>query len=82
MNYVLITPARNEEAFIAKALDSVVAQTLLPARWIIVDDGSLDRTAEIAASYAERYPWIELIRRPQHLDRSFAGKVHAFNGRI
>ncbi len=79
MNYVLITPARNEEAFIAKALDSVVAQTLLPARWIIVDDGSLDRTAEIAASYAERYPWIELIRRPQHLDRSFAGKVHAFN---
>ena len=79
MNYVLITPARNEQAFIAKALDSVVAQTLLPARWVIVDDGSTDRTAQIVESYAERYPWIELVRRPQFLDRSFAGKVHAFN---
>jgi biofilm PGA synthesis N-glycosyltransferase PgaC len=79
MNYVLITPARNEQAFIAQALDSVVAQTLLPARWVIVDDGSTDRTAEIVGSYAERYPWIELIRRPRLLDRSFAGKVHAFN---
>jgi glycosyltransferase involved in cell wall biosynthesis len=79
MNYVLVTPARNEQAFIAQVLDSVVAQTLLPARWVIVDDGSTDRTAEIVESYAQRYPWIELVRRPQHLDRSFAGKVHAFN---
>ena len=79
MNYVLVTPARNEQTFIAKALDSVVAQTLLPVRWVIVDDGSTDRTAEIVESYAQRYPWIELVRRPQHLDRSFAGKVHAFN---
>jgi len=79
MKYVLITPAHNEEAFIQKTLESMVAQTLRPARWIIVDDGSTDRTAEIVESYEKQYPWIELVRRPQRLDRSFAGKVHAFN---
>lgn len=79
MRYVLITPAKNEERFIAKTLDSMVVQTLLPERWVIVDDGSTDNTAEIVASYAQRYPWIELIRRRPQPHRSFAGKVHAFN---
>jgi poly-beta-1,6-N-acetyl-D-glucosamine synthase len=79
MNYALITPARNEEKFITKTLDSMVAQTLLPERWVIVDDGSTDRTAEIVEPYTKRFPWIELVRRPQRLDRSFAAKVHAFN---
>ena len=44
-----------------------------------MDDGSTDRTAEIVDSYAKQYPWIELIRRPRRPDRSFAGKVYAFN---
>jgi poly-beta-1,6-N-acetyl-D-glucosamine synthase len=79
MNYVLITPARNEEAFIRKTLDSMVAQTVLPERWVIVDDGSTDHTAEIVESYAKRHPWIDLVRRVQDRDRNFAGKVHAFN---
>jgi poly-beta-1,6-N-acetyl-D-glucosamine synthase len=79
MKYILITPAHNEEAFIEKTLASMVAQTMLPERWVIVDDGSTDRTAEIVEGYAERFPWIELVQRPQRLDRSFAGKVHAFN---
>jgi len=79
MRYVLITPAKNEKRFIAKTLDSMVGQTLLPERWVIVDDGSTDNTAEIVESYARRYPWIELIRRQPLPDRSFAGKVHAFN---
>lgn len=79
MKYVLITPARNEERFIAKTLESVVAQTVLPERWVIVDDGSTDKTAEIVETYAEHYAWIELVRRPQRPDRSFASKVHAFN---
>jgi len=79
MKYVLITPAHNEEAFIEKTLASMVAQTMLPERWVIVDDGSSDRTAEIVKGYAERLPWIELVQRPQRLDRSFAAKVHAFN---
>jgi glycosyltransferase involved in cell wall biosynthesis len=79
MKYVLITPSRNEETFVTMTLDSMVAQTLLPQRWIFVDDGSTDKTAEIVESYARRYPWIELVRRPHGLNRSFAGKVHAFN---
>lgn len=79
MKYILITPARNEAAFIEKTLDSMIAQTSRPEQWVIVDDGSTDRTAEIVERYAARWPWIELVRRPQHVDRSFAGKVHAFN---
>jgi biofilm PGA synthesis N-glycosyltransferase PgaC len=79
VKYVLITPAHNEETFITKTLDSMMAQTALPERWVIVDDGSDDRTAEIVARYAERHPWIDLVRRPRSLDRNFAGKVHAFN---
>jgi poly-beta-1,6-N-acetyl-D-glucosamine synthase len=79
MKYVLITPSRNEEKFIRKTLDSMVAQTQLPLRWVIVDDGSTDRTGEIAEDYARRYPWIEVVRRSRQPDRSFAGKVHAFN---
>ena len=79
MKYVLITSARNEDAFIAKTLDSVVSQTVLPERWVIVDDGSTDHTAEIVERYAARYPWIELVRLPQRQDRNFAAKVHAFN---
>jgi poly-beta-1,6-N-acetyl-D-glucosamine synthase len=79
MNYALITPARNEEAFIEKTLESMCAQTLPPVRWVIVDDGSTDRTPEIVHAYAKRFPWIEMVQRPKHLDRSFAGKVHAFN---
>ena len=79
MKYILITSARNEEAFIAKTLDSVVTQSVLPERWIIVDDNSTDRTAKIIEDYARRYPWIELVRRVQDRDRNFASKAHAVN---
>jgi len=79
VKYVVITPARNEEAFIEKTLASMVAQTRVPERWVIVDDGSTDRTGAIVQAYVERYPWIELVQRPQRQDRNFAGKAHAFN---
>jgi glycosyltransferase involved in cell wall biosynthesis len=79
MKYVLITPAHNEEAFIEKTLASMVAQTVLPERWVIVDDGSTDQTAKIVQKYVERYQWIELVGRPQRKDRSFACKAYAFN---
>ncbi len=79
MKYVLITSARNEEAFIGRTLDSVVTQTRLPERWIIVDDGSVDRTAEIAAGYTKRFPWITLIRNSRREGRNFAAKADAVN---
>src|SRR5437773_12206414 len=77
MKYVLITAARNEEAFVRRTLDSVVAQTLLPEQWVIIDDGSTDHTAEIVESYAKRQPRIELVRRGQDGDRNVASKAHA-----
>ena len=82
MKYVLITSARNEQAFIAKTLDSVAAQTQLPERWLIIDDGSTDRTAEIAESYAKRFPWIILVRNPKREGRNFAAKAGAVNAAL
>lgn len=79
LTYVLISPSRNEARFIEETLKSVVAQTVLPLKWVIVNDGSTDATGEIAAKYAERYDWIEVVNRPVRKDRNFAAKVHAFN---
>jgi biofilm PGA synthesis N-glycosyltransferase PgaC len=77
--YVLVTPARNESAFIEKTLESVVRQTIPPAKWVIVNDGSTDATGDIVAKYAEKYPWIELVNLPVRRERNFAAKVYAFN---
>lgn len=79
MNYALITPAHNEADKIAKTIDSVAAQSVLPLRWVIVDDGSTDRTGEIAEEYAARLPWITVLRRPVRMQRSFKGKALAVN---
>src|SRR6266481_9757384 len=78
LSYVLITPARNEAAFIEQTIESVVAQTVRPAKWVIVSDGSTDGTDEIVSKYAAENPWIELIRMPERRERHFAGKVYAF----
>jgi len=77
--YVLITPARNEAAYIERVIQSVTSQTTPPAKWVIVDDGSADTTAAIVKKYLPRYDWIELVEVTKHKERSFAGKVHAFN---
>jgi biofilm PGA synthesis N-glycosyltransferase PgaC len=77
--YVLITPARNEARFIELTIQSVVAQTARPLRWVIVSDGSTDGTDEIVSKYAAEHRWMELIRMPERAERNFAGKVHAFN---
>lgn len=79
LKYVLITPARNEAQYIELTLRSMVAQTRPPLKWIIVSDGSTDRTDEIVEAYVSQYPWIELLRMPERQERHFAGKVHAFN---
>jgi glycosyltransferase involved in cell wall biosynthesis len=78
-SYVLITPARNEAKFIQLAIESVVRQTIRPAKWIIVSDGSTDGTDEIVMKYAAQHHWIELLRKPERAERHFAGKVDAFN---
>jgi glycosyltransferase involved in cell wall biosynthesis len=77
--YVLITPARNEAEFIELTIKSMVAQTVRPAKWVIVSDGSTDGTDEIVKKYAADHDWIELLRMPERRERHFAGKVYAFN---
>jgi glycosyltransferase involved in cell wall biosynthesis len=76
---VLVTPARNEERFIEATIEAVVAQTVRPVRWVIVNDGSTDRTGGIVRRHAARHDWIDAVDMPERRDRSFAAKVHCFN---
>ncbi|MGA3179303.1 MAG: glycosyltransferase family 2 protein [Verrucomicrobiota bacterium] len=75
LKYVLITAARNEEGFIENTIRSVVAQTMKPTKWVIVSDGSMDRTDEIVKGYAARHEWIELVRMAGEREYQFAAKV-------
>lgn len=75
--YVLMTAAYNEEAFIERTLNSVVSQTLLPCRWVIVSDGSSDRTDEIVESYARQHDFIRFLRVTRPPGRNFGSKVLA-----
>jgi len=77
--YVLITAARDEEAYIEDLLSSVMAQTLQPLRWLIMSDGSTDRTDEIVRGYAAECPFIELVRVTPDEHRSFGSKARAIN---
>jgi glycosyltransferase involved in cell wall biosynthesis len=77
--YVLVTPSRNEEAFIEKTIESVIHQTFRPLKWVIVNDGSTDSTGAIAERYAAEHDWIEVVNRPVRKERNFAAKVYAFN---
>ncbi len=77
--YVLISPCRNEAGYMRETLGSVLAQTIPPAKWIIVDDGSTDRTPEILADYASRLPFLQVVTRPDRGRRSVGpGVVDAF----
>lgn len=78
LRYVLITPARNEAKYLENTIRSVIQQTHLPERWVIVNDGSTDDTGIIAARYAAQYDWIKCVDRPQRQTRDFAAKVYAF----
>ncbi len=76
--YVLITPAYNEGRFIAKTIESVLAQTRQPLRWVIVNDGSTDDTWDIVQRYAERCGFIEACRRQREAGETYYGSnVHA-----
>ena len=77
--YVVVTPARNEAENIERTIKSMVAQSWKPERWVIVSDGSTDKTNEIIEGYAREHSWIELVRLEDRKDRNFAGKVGAFN---
>ena len=78
-SYLLISPCRDEADYMRKTLDSVVAQSVTPAKWVIVDDGSTDATPEILAEYAARHDWIEVVRKPDRGGRAVGpGVIEAF----
>jgi glycosyltransferase involved in cell wall biosynthesis len=61
MNYYIVIPAHNEEAFMALTLQSLADQTVLPTKAVIVNDNSTDKTADIVLAFAEKHPWISLV---------------------
>ena len=77
--YVLITTARNEARFIERTIQTIVAQSLLPKRWIIVSDGSTDETDDIVKQYGTSHPWILLMRRESTRERNFRNMAFAIN---
>ena len=74
-SYCIITPCRDEARYARRALDTVLAQTVRPTTWVIVDDGSTDDTPAILADYAARHPFIRVLTRPNRGDRKLGGGV-------
>lgn len=78
-SYVIVSPVRNEQKYLAHVIASVANQTILPKRWVIVDDGSTDRTAEILKQAAQTYPWITVVTRKDRGYRQLGkGEAEAF----
>jgi len=73
--YVIITPARDEEKYIEATIECVCRQTILPEEWVIVDDGSTDRTGEILDRVAAQLPWMRVIHRGNRGFRKPGGGV-------
>lgn len=77
--YALVTAAFNEEALIEQTIVSVLAQSHLPVRWIVVSDGSTDGTDAIVSRYAAQHDFLRLIRIGARHSRNFAAQVNAIN---
>ena len=80
MNYVVVSPVKDEERNISRTLESMLDQTMKPLRWIIVDDGSRDRTADVVQSYAGSHSFVYLLRRDIRQARQTGiAEIVAFN---
>jgi len=78
--YVVISPVRDEEAYLRFTIESMLSQTVRPAEWVIVNDGSSDNSASIIDEYAGQYSWIRAIHRQNRgFRKSGGGVVEAFN---
>lgn len=79
--YLIVSPCRDEAKFMRRTLDSVIAQSIRPDLWVIVDDGSTDATARILAEYEEKekFPFIRVVTRTDRGTRSVGpGVIDAF----
>jgi poly-beta-1,6-N-acetyl-D-glucosamine synthase len=80
IKYVVITPVRDEEEHLPSTIASMLRQTVRPAEWVIVNDGSKDATGRIIDDYANRNPWIRALHRADRgFRKSGGGVVDAFN---
>lgn len=80
IRYVVVSPVRDEREHLAKTVESVIGQTIRPAEWVIVNDGSTDGTAEIIDRYAARYPWLHAVHRENRgFRKSGGGVMEAFS---
>jgi len=73
--YVVITPVRDEEAFLRKTVDSIINQTVRPAEYVLVNDGSSDRTGEIVDQYCLEHSWIRAVHRTDRGYRKWGGGI-------
>lgn len=80
--YVVVTPAHNESETILKVMECLAVQTILPARWVVVDDASTDQTADLVRTAQAQFDWIDLIRLQREGDRNFGGKARGFNAGV
>ncbi|WP_432982797.1 glycosyltransferase [Dactylosporangium sp. CA-233914] len=80
--YVLVTAARDEAARLPQTVSGMLAQTVKPVRWVVVDDGSVDDTASVVRRLVEGVEWVTLVRRDDAAPADFASKVHAVRAGI
>lgn len=73
--YVVITPVRDEEAYLKKTVDSVISQAMQPVEYILVNDGSRDRTGEIIDAYCREHAWIRAVHRSDRGYRKWGGGI-------
>ncbi|WP_395062476.1 glycosyltransferase family 2 protein [Flavobacterium sp.] len=75
MKYYIVIPAHNEEAFVALTLQSLVEQTVLPTKIVVVNDNSSDATSDIVLDFIKKYPFIDLIEKTSELIHLPGSKV-------
>src|SRR5436853_7182100 len=78
-SYALITAAKNEQSYVRQILQPIVNQTQLPQIWVIVSDGSIDRTDEFVVEFARNYDFIRLLRLDNEGTRAFSRQASASN---
>jgi len=74
--YIVVTPCRNEEKNVPNLVQSLVAQTLRPVLWVIVDDSSTDKTGEIIAEANKQHDWIKVVNLKEH--KGYMGTHYAY----
>lgn len=79
IKYIIISPVRDEEKYLPNTIESIVNQTIKPSEYILVNDGSRDRTEEIINEASHSYPWIRCVNRSDRGQRKVGqGVIEAF----